>query len=375
LPVDSGRLCADLGHDVALVIVTALRVEYLSRLLASLAAQTHVPVCVAQTRRFLFVHRMEQSADTAAFAHAQALATAHRLDLVEFWSAHRPTRTAAETNRVWHRMMHHAFTELALPEAFVVEEDVELSPDALLVTAALLWYKATNALAQRFAVQTALGGWCGENKINARPDTLVVHVGRNFQPIAYTLNASDYARLRAHVLRLRSQPDIPRVNDWCEEIGLALHGRVTLLAPTVGRMYHIGAAGLGAAGVSDTKARRNIFAVPPWNPWAGDLIGGNGSKPLSVHGGGHDVGAGDVRHVFVLDPPDAVTDVFGFVCTPPVVGAAVGAAALRAEQDHGHHHGDANDPRPPWSCGCEGKFSASQRLGGAKTAFPKVCKK
>jgi len=169
-----------------------------------------------------------------------------------------------------------------------LEEDVVLSPDFMQV----LWYalQVKNLLAHDI-LQVALGGWSGENTVNAHPDTFVVRKSYCFQPMAYAFNVS-------FVRRLGSEKDFnnfANISDYCYVVThLVLREREfqpwNIIVPTLSRMWHVGKLGLGAHG--DSRKQRETVRKAPW-----ELV------PRLI----------DLTQVKVND---GVRDNYGFLCHP-----------------------------------------------------------
>ena len=145
-------------------------------------------------------------------------------------------------------------------ETLVLQEDIILSPDFFKA----YWFASriyrTAGSEDLFISGVALGGWSGENIINTHPDTFAVRRSIHFQAMAYTVSDRLYGFLTANE-RLWVNDNI---SDFSESIG-ALHRRknlpVLIVVPTFGRMWHIGAWGMGLSGKG---AARDIGAKLPW---------------------------------------------------------------------------------------------------------------
>ena len=118
-----------------------------------------------------------------------------------------------------------------------LEEDAVLSPDFVKVT----WYASEVKRRNADVIQFALGGWSGENMINAHPDTFVVRTARDLRGIAYGLNQSTWLYFKS----LERDYFADTQHDWCESMGLVLgkHNNMTgfrIVVPTLSRIWHIG---------------------------------------------------------------------------------------------------------------------------------------
>ena len=131
-----------------------------------------------------------------------------------------------------------------------------------------------------------MGGWSGENIINTHPDTFAVRRSGCFQAMAYTVSDRLFGFLKANE-RIWVNDS---VSDFSESITILHYQKnlpVLMVVPTLGRMWHIGAWGMGRGG---RGAARDIEAKPPW----ADVT--------------HDI---DLEQA-VVNP--GVRDVFGFLC-------------------------------------------------------------
>ncbi|XP_028402718.1 uncharacterized protein LOC114525536 isoform X1 [Dendronephthya gigantea] len=140
-----------------------------------------------------------------------------------------------------------------------VEEDTVLSPDFVKV----MWYASEVKRRNADIIQFALGGWSGENMINAHPDTFIVRPSRDLRGIAYGINQSTWLYFKT----LEKDFKADKQADWCISMGLALarHNDNTALrfvVPTLSRVWHIGVHGLGPRGNFNEK--RGISAEPNW---------------------------------------------------------------------------------------------------------------
>ena len=137
-----------------------------------------------------------------------------------------------------------------------------------------------------FVSGAAMGGWSGENIVNTHQDTFAVCRSRYFQAMAYTVSDLLYGFLKENEGLWVNDT----ISDFTGNIR-ALHRRkerpVVMVVPTLGRMWHIGAWGMGLSGMG---APRNVEAKPPWA----------GVK--------HDI---DLEKA-VVNP--GVRDLFGFLC-------------------------------------------------------------
>ena len=103
------------------------------------------------------------------------------------------------------------------------------------------WYASEVKRRNADVIQFALGGWSGENMINAHPDTFVVRTARDLRGIAYGLNQSTWRYFKT----LETEYYADKQNDWCESMGLVL-GKASnntgfkIVVPTLSRIWHIG---------------------------------------------------------------------------------------------------------------------------------------
>ena len=108
--------------------------------------------------------------------------------------------------------------------------------------------------------QVALGGWSGENLINAHPDTFVIRTSIYFQPMAYSFTSSFYQFLWRHESKWLNDQNA----DFSGSLADLVRGSgvpLLVVVPTMGRMWHIGAKGMGLTG---TGQLRPIEKNPPW---------------------------------------------------------------------------------------------------------------
>ncbi|XP_028402717.1 uncharacterized protein LOC114525535 [Dendronephthya gigantea] len=140
-----------------------------------------------------------------------------------------------------------------------VEEDTVLSPDFVKV----MWYASEVKRRNADIIQFALGGWSGENMINAHPDTFIVRTARDMRGIAYGINQSTWLYFKT----LEKEFNADKQADWCESMGLVLgkhndNKGFRIVVPTLSRIWHIGVHGLGPGG--DFYWKRGITAQPNW---------------------------------------------------------------------------------------------------------------
>ena len=141
-------------------------------------------------------------------------------------------------------------------DVIFLEDDIILSPDAIKVLAYGIHVKKSR---QRI-VGVGLGGWSGENLINAHPDTFDVRYSAFFPSMAYAFNASFWQEIKASKFMLI------RNDDWSESLGLIINRfmipRPLFILPTLGRMWHVGKTGLGLRG--DGSMKRHIQVGAHW---------------------------------------------------------------------------------------------------------------
>ena len=263
------------GPTPAIVIISSVRVEYTKRLLDSLPPNITSP-------RFMLVDDTLADSPKSNLDALTALANRHAFKMVVFnqtmnATAKKATRTSSSTQDSWYTMVATAFSQIGQnTDVLFLEDDVVLSPDALTVACVLFDAKRNDPDVHGIA----LGGWSGEHLINAQPDTLAVRLAFNFQGMAYGIDRRLFAFLqkrRQLVLlneTLSKQAAIHK--DWTTAIpmylglnlstGKATPAELVLLVPTMGRMYHIGAVGLGQDG--NGKRKRHIPPHPPWFPYS-----------------------------------------------------------------------------------------------------------
>ena len=145
-------------------------------------------------------------------------------------------------------------------DALFLEEDAVLSPDAFRV----LWFslRVKNSFGPNI-FQVSLGGYAGENVVNAHPNTVVVRKAVFLQPMAYAFNGSFFALLSKHYDRIF----VGNVADFSEAIAYALAAKELglsyhMVVPTLSRMWHVGSVGLGHGG--DYSRKRDTDAKPWW---------------------------------------------------------------------------------------------------------------
>ncbi|XP_028415145.1 uncharacterized protein LOC114538190 isoform X1 [Dendronephthya gigantea] len=140
-----------------------------------------------------------------------------------------------------------------------LEEDTVLSPDFVKV----MWYASEVKRRNADIIQFALGGWSGENMINAHPDTFIVRTARSMRGIAYGINQSTWLYFKTLEKDFKSDNQA----DWCESMGWVLGKHndkkgFRIIVPTLSRFWHIGVHGLGPGG--DFNWQRGITAQPNW---------------------------------------------------------------------------------------------------------------
>ena len=135
-----------------------------------------------------------------------------------------------------------------------------MSPDAIKV----LWYcsRVKNTFGPDIW-QVALGGHSGQNMVNPHPDTFNVRKTTYFQAMAYAFNSTFWDLVRSHSNSIFSNT----LDDFSEALALffawpKLRKTLHIVAPTMGRMWHVGGVGLGLGG--DYKERRNVQNKTSW---------------------------------------------------------------------------------------------------------------
>ena len=141
-------------------------------------------------------------------------------------------------------------------DVIFLEDDIILSPDALKV------FKYSMGQKSRYegVLAAALGGWSGENVINAHPDTFVIRRSFYFPSMAYAFNVSTWNIIKSSNFFLH------RNRDWSEALGDIVNKRLGwvpfYIVPTLGRIWHIGSHGLGLKG--DSSMIRHVELRAHW---------------------------------------------------------------------------------------------------------------
>ena len=286
--------------SIPVVVISSMRGPYLSKVLESLDHQhPRTPDWILDSNRYLFVHRHEKNDIGDRFNQTKALATQHDLSLHVFDGLlsgnppHKKPTMAYYAKYTWYQMMDFLFHSLNVSEALILEDDAELSFDGMLTAAALFREKWNRTDVHSIA----MGGWSGVNRINAAPNTFLAVRSQYFQAMAYSMNRTLFEHIHSAFLEYApANKHEPIVNDWTEEITVrGFVKNLTILTPSVGRMHHVGAMGMGVFG--DGKKERVIYP-PAWESWQ-----------IEIHNRSRDVSD------FYLDPLE-VTDLFGFICDP-----------------------------------------------------------
>ena len=142
-------------------------------------------------------------------------------------------------------------------DMLILEEDVVLSPDFVKA----FWFAShVKSSVATPICQIALGGWSGSNLANGHPNTFAIRRCYYLQPMAYGFNSSFFRFLWRHEDEWLDDNNY----DFSESIGRFIRERQTpflAVVPTMARLWHIGAKGLGSSG---TGGKRNVAAKPPW---------------------------------------------------------------------------------------------------------------
>ncbi|EDV29675.1 uncharacterized protein TRIADDRAFT_52327 [Trichoplax adhaerens] len=170
-------------------------------------------------------------------------------------------RNAKEYKQQWYNVVKQTFEDKDIfglgsvyeEDVLFLEDDIELSKDAI----KMIWYMLQIKNSRYKTVAVGLGGWSGENLVNPHPDTVVIRYMLFFPGMAYAFNASVWREIKT------SRFLTIKVNDWSEALGWLWVGRYNVIVPTLGRIWHIGAIGLGHTG--DGKKRRRIEPNPAWS--------------------------------------------------------------------------------------------------------------
>jgi hypothetical protein len=300
------------GQPVPVVIISALRPQYLAQVMESLQHQNpNTPYEMLHSPRYLFVHRHSRNDIDNAYSKTVEIASQYNFSIHTFDGldvGHMPPANptmAYHAKYAWYRMMDHLFHSLNVTEALILEDDTVLAEDALLVSAILLKEKSKRSDIHA----TSLGGWAGTNRINPDPDTYLAVWPRYFQAMAYSMNVTIFEQLQNasqqyHDERSRRKRNgmissgqfyNEERNDWTEEITVKnFLSNLTMLTPSVGRMHHIGEFGMGLTGNNQKRA-----PVPKgWMPWEDTITNPNRTAAN-----------------FYLSPLER-TDQVGCICSP-----------------------------------------------------------
>ncbi|EDV21246.1 uncharacterized protein TRIADDRAFT_60274 [Trichoplax adhaerens] len=173
-------------------------------------------------------------------------------------------RTSKAFKMHWYKVVAKVFEDRDIfhlgqvyrKDVIFLEDDIILSPDAIKVFSYGIQVKKSR---QR-VIAVGLGGWSGENLINAHPDTFDIRYSAFFPSMAYAFNASFWKTIKTSKFL-----KIPN-NDWSESLGLIINRfinpRPLFLLPTLGRLWHVGKAGLGLRG--DGSIRRDVQIAAHW---------------------------------------------------------------------------------------------------------------
>ena len=252
-----------LSPSPPLVIISSVRLAYMTRLLESLPR-------VNTSRRLMMVDA--RSSDIRDLEKLKRLAAKHSFE-VNVINAHvTKPRTSAGAKDAWYRMIDSAFSILGQCDVLFLEDDIVVAPDAIDVARFLFSVKLKNNDVHAIS----LGGWSGEHLVNVNPRTVVIRRSKHFQAMAYGFNESFFRSIKKR--RDMGVADFLGIQDWTVELPFLLNGaRISskkkfkkgllyLAVPTMGRMHHLGKFGLGQNGRG--SVRNNIKHLPPWAPFS-----------------------------------------------------------------------------------------------------------
>lgn len=299
---------------VPVIIISSIRPQYLKIVMESVKNQIPTtPSWILGSPRYLFVHHHNKNENRKNAAEVKALAEQYGYQIRMFWGLHQPkAQMNVNANHAWYQMMSYLFfEELEIKEALILEDDVPLAPDALFVTSAMLQYKwkvqqeispYKNKNDEKNIVKIhgcALGGWSGENRINADPHTVLAVRPQYFHPMAYTMDSKTFGQIMRQKATSHHKTNNKQQGDWAMEMVLNEYvADLTQLTPSMSRMRHIGQFGLGESGKGGSW---ELHPDLPWEYWKDELANTQISR---------------TNNYYRLDPPQ-VTDVFGFICHSP----------------------------------------------------------
>ena len=162
---------------------------------------------------------------------------------------------AINLKHIWYKSMHAVWESQSLQsysdDIVFLEDDVVPSPDFFI---ALEFASAFKRKSNNFQV-IAMGGWGGENQVNANATTFTMKSAVAFPTMGYAFNRALWNEIMKveNIVTL----DVLRT-DWAESLAAALwaraydqffplnllsfhrHGQIKLLQPTLSRVWHIG---------------------------------------------------------------------------------------------------------------------------------------
>ncbi|RDD39485.1 hypothetical protein TrispH2_008763 [Trichoplax sp. H2] len=254
------------SYFIPMVIFSSFRLHYITQLLQSLkvAAMT---ANLDGASPCLFVLHRNKDVSQQHIRDMQRLLNTIQFCKVYQWRVHAPNqgkRTASSFKAVWFDAVKRAFesqkfatsTSSYEDDIIFLEDDIILSPDALKVFRYGIYQKNRH----NSVIAVALGGWSGENVINAHPDTFIVRRSFHFPSMAYAFNVSTWKIIKSSkFLKHRNR-------DWSEALGDIVNRRLGwvpyFIVPTLGRIWHIGSQGLGLRG--DSSMRRHVELRAHW---------------------------------------------------------------------------------------------------------------
>lgn len=156
-------------------------------------------------------------------------------------------------------------------DVLFLEDDVVPSLDIFVAFEFASHVKGQSHMAQTIA----MGGWAGENFVNADPLTFIEKTTQNFPTCAFGFNRTLWDQIRQ--VWEKVVDDTRAQNDWCGVLMLVLWERakevngaglpgftfrnsVRAIAPTLSRYWHIGAA----SSVGVKSAMKNVQKEPTW---------------------------------------------------------------------------------------------------------------
>lgn len=195
-------------------------------------------------------------------------------------------RLAGHLTHHWYWVQTMVFQHLPVLHGYdgavlFLEADTPVAPDARAVVAAMVRSAPDDAAHQRIY---SLGGWGGENFVDADPKTLILHKTNQFPTMGYAFNRSVWQRIASRRQEFESLRRTAFYSDWSTTISMMLQGGVcespcpvraekvqwtdlpyvtrppmVVLSPTFSRIAHI-----GKVGVNKWKLSAGLSDVLPW---------------------------------------------------------------------------------------------------------------